>query len=264
MKLDAATRPGILQIAQNWPRLSRIGVIALAVVAWEIAARTILDPDFISPPSGVVRAVPEILADPAIASALLVSFLELAASFAIALVAGVAIGLPIGLHKFALRSALPLILLAYSIPQVTVLPLFILYFGIGPAAKIAFGVTHGIFPIILNVVAGVQTVEDAHLRAARSMGANRWQMFRRVVLPHVTPSLFTGMRLGMSGCLLGVLLAELYVSSGGVGQYTKLFAETFNPSALLALVLILATMAIVVNEVVRGAERRASFWRSGE
>ncbi len=252
----------VLPLAQAHPRLTRLGVIAVAFLLWEIAGHTVLDRDFISPPSGILRAFPDVLGDRAIVWALTVSFFELVASFAVALVAGVAIGLPVGLHKFTLRSALPLILLAYSIPQVTILPLFILYFGIGPAAKIAFGVTHGIFPIILNVVAGVQSVEDAHLRAARSMGASRWQMFYRVVLPHVTPSLFAGMRLGMSGCLLGVLLAELYVSSGGVGQYTKLFAETFNPAALLALVFILAAMAIALNEIVRGAEKRASFWRS--
>jgi ABC-type nitrate/sulfonate/bicarbonate transport system permease component len=265
--MSAATAPQVQSCTlsdrmQAHPVWARLGVIAFALCIWELAGHTILDPDFISPPSGIIAAMPSLLSDRAIRSALLISFVELVASFAIALVAGVLIGLPMGLHKFSLRTGLPLILLAYSIPQVTILPLFILYFGIGAAAKIAFGVTHGIFPIILNVIAGVQTVEEAHLRAARSMGASRWQMFRRVVLPHVTPSLFTGMRLGMSGCLLGVLLAELYVSSGGVGQYTKLFSETFNPSALLALVSLLAAMAIAMNEIVRGAERRASFWRS--
>ena len=260
--MSARSRRGLREIALARPGLCRFGVIALLFLAWEVAGRGILDPDFVSPPSKVLMAFPEIFGEPAIVMALLASFFELAASFVIALVAGVLIGLPVGLNKFALRGALPLILLAWSIPQVTILPLFILYFGIGPAAKIAFGVTHGVFPIILNVIAGVQTVEEAHLRAARSMGASRFQMFRRVVLPHVTPGLFAGMRLGMSGCLLGVLLAELYVSSGGVGQYTKLFAETFNPSALLALVSILAAMAIGMNEIVRGAERRASFWRA--
>ena len=260
--MSLASKRGLADFAIARPGLCRFGVIGLIFLAWEIAGHTILDPDFIAPPSKIIRAIPEILGERAIVMALAISFVELVASFGIALVAGVLIGMPVGLHKFTLRSALPLILLAWSIPQVTILPLFILYFGIGPAAKIAFGVTHGVFPIILNVIAGVQTVEESHLRAARSMGASRLQIFRRVVLPHVTPSLFAGMRLGMSGCLLGVLLAELYVSSGGVGQYTKLFAETFNPPALLALVSILAAMAIVMNEIVRGAERRASLWKS--
>ena len=261
--MSGVGKGSLADFAMARPGLCRLGVVALLFLAWEIAGHTVLDPDFIAPPSKIIRAIPEILGERAIVMALAISFVELVASFGIALVAGVLIGMPVGLHKFTLRSALPLILLAWSIPQVTILPLFILYFGIGPAAKIAFGVTHGVFPIILNVIAGVQTVEESHLRAARSMGASRFQIFRRVVLPHVTPSLFAGMRLGRSGCLLGVVLAELYVSSGGVGQYTKLFAETFNPPALLALVSILAAMAIVMNEFVRGAERRASLWKSG-
>jgi len=154
------------------------------------------------------------------------------------------------------------VLLLYAIPQVTILPLFVLYFGIGAGSKIAFGVSHGIFPIILNVVAGVQSVEAAHLTAARSMGATKLQTIRRVVLPHMTPSLFTGLRLAMSGTLLGVLLAELYVSTGGVGYYARVFADSFDPPATFTLVAMLALMAVVLNETVRLAERRASFWRA--
>jgi ABC-type nitrate/sulfonate/bicarbonate transport system permease component len=237
-------------------------VIVLALTLWEIAGHTVFDPDFISPPSAILLAAPRVLGDAAVGMALLHTFYELLVAFVIGVVAGVLIGVPIGLHRFTLKSAMPLILLAYSIPQVTVLPLFVLYFGVGPASKIAFGVSHGIFPIILNVIAGVQTVEPAHLTAARSMGASRWQIFRRVVLPHMTPSLFAGLRLAMSATLLGVLLAELYVSTGGIGYYTRLFSESFDPPATFVLVTCLAFMAIILNELVRRAERRASFWRA--
>jgi ABC-type nitrate/sulfonate/bicarbonate transport system permease component len=190
------------------------------------------------------------------------TFYELIAGFAIAVVLGVLIAVPIGLSRFAMRSTLPIVLMIYSVPQVTILPLFVLWFGVGAASKIAFGVSHGIFPIILNVVAGVQTVERAHITAAHSMGATRYQIFRRVVLPHMTPSLFSGLRLAMSGTLLGVLLAELYVSAGGLGYFTRLYSESFDPPATFTLVMSLALMAIFLNETVRRAEKRASFWRT--
>jgi NitT/TauT family transport system permease protein len=77
----------------------------------------------------------------------------------------------------------------------------------------------------------------------------------------MTPSLFSGLRLGMSATLLGVLLAELYVSTGGIGYYTRLYSESFDPPATFALVACLALMAVLLNETVRRAERRASFWR---
>jgi NitT/TauT family transport system permease protein len=262
---NAQPRDGIaasvLAFLYRNPAATRLGLVLLAVALWELAGHTILDPNFLSPPSAILAAMPRVLSDPGVRNALVASFLELVTAFVLAVVLGLAVGLSVGLSGFARRATLPLILLLYSIPQVTILPLFVLYFGIGAGSKIAFGVSHGIFPIILNVVAGVQSVEQAHLTAARSMGASRLQTIRRVVLPHMMPSLFTGLRLAMSGTLLGVLLAELYVSTGGVGHYTRIFADSFDPPATFTLVTVLALMAVVLNEAVRIAERRASFWR---
>src|SRR5207302_10114691 len=136
------------------------------------------------------------------------------------------------------------------------------FFGIGAASKIAFGVTHGVFPIIVTVVAGVQNLKPILLTSARSMGASRWQMFRHVIFPHMVPSFFAGMRLGMSGVLLGVLLAELYVSIAGIGYFTTLFTQNFDPTKLLGLIALLAAMAIALNELVRRAELRYSRWRN--
>ena len=244
------------------PAAARLVVVVVVVALWELAGHTVLDPNFLSPPSAILQAMPRVLGEAGVRNALWASLYELVIAFVIAVVAGVAIGLPIGLSGFTMRATLPLILLLYAIPQVTILPLFVLYFGIGAGSKIAFGVSHGIFPIILNVIAGVQGVEAAHLTAARSMGATRLQMIHRVVLPHMTPSLFTGLRLAMSGTLLGVLLAELYVSTGGIGYYARVFADSFDPPATFTLVVMLALMAVVLNETVRLAERRASFWRA--
>jgi ABC-type nitrate/sulfonate/bicarbonate transport system permease component len=215
-----------------------------------------------SPPSTILLSIPRVLAIPGVPNALWTTFYELVIAFGLSVVLGLIVAVPVGLSRFGLRATLPIILLLFSIPQVTIIPLFVLYFGIGAGSKIAFGVSHGIFPIILNVIAGAQTIEQAHLTVARAMGASRWQTFRRVVLPHMTPSLFAGLRLAMSGTLLGVLLAELYVSVGGIGHFTRLFSESFDPPATFTLVAALAMMAVFLNEVVRRAEKRASFWRN--
>jgi len=244
------------------PGVARLALVIVLIALWELAGHTVLDPNFLSSPSAILRAAPRVLGDPGIQKALLASLYELVVAFIMSVAAGIAIGLPIGLNRFSLRSVLPLVLLLYSIPQVTILPLFVLYFGIGSGSKIAFGFSHGIFPIILNVVAGVQSVQEAHLTAARAMGATRLQTVMRVIIPTMTPSLFAGLRLAMSATLLGVLLAELYVSTGGIGHYTRLFTDSFDPPATFTLVTALALMALILNETVRRAERRASFWRT--
>ena len=253
--------PKLRQFLLRHGGVVRLGVVALLLIAWEIAARWFIDPLFISPPSRVLLSLGAVWHTNGVPAALRLTLFELAVAFAIAVVIGLTVGLAVGLRPFARRSLMPIILLLYGLPQITILPLFILYFGIGPASKIAFGVTHGMFPIMIAIVAGVQNMKPILLVSARSMGASRWQILRWVIFPHMIPSFFAGMRLGMSGALLGVLLAELYVSTAGIGHFTTMFTENFDPTKLFGLVAMLATMAIVLNEIVRRAETRFSRWR---
>jgi ABC-type nitrate/sulfonate/bicarbonate transport system permease component len=253
--------PKLRQFLLRHGGVVRLGVVALLLIVWEIAARWFIDPLFISPPSRVLLSLGTVWHTNGVPAALRLTLFELAVAFAIAVVIGLTVGLAVGLRPFARRSLMPIILLLYGLPQITILPLFILYFGIGPASKIAFGVTHGMFPITIAIVAGVQNLKPILLVSARSMGASRWQILRWVVFPHMIPSFFAGMRLGMSGALLGVLLAELYVSTAGIGHFTTMFTENFDPTKLFGLVAMLATMAIMLNEIVRRAETRFSRWR---
>jgi ABC-type nitrate/sulfonate/bicarbonate transport system permease component len=253
--------PKLRQFLLRHGGVVRLGVVALLLIGWEIAARWFVDPMFISPPSRVLLSLGSVWHTNGVPGALRLTLFELAAAFAIAVAIGLTVGLAVGLQPFARSSLMPIILLLYGLPQITILPLFILYFGIGPASKIAFGVTHGMFPIMIAIVAGVQNLKPILLVSARSMGASRWQILRWVIFPHMIPSLFAGMRLGMSGALLGVLLAELYVSTNGIGHFTTMFTENFDPTKLFGLVAMLAAMAIVLNEIVRRAETRFSRWR---
>ena len=250
---------------RSWLRrawVARIGVVILLFILWEVAARWWVDPMFLSPPSRVLMSLQAVFDTRGVPAALRITFWELGVAFAMSVVIGLVVGLAVGLQPFAQKSFMPIILLLYGTPQVTILPLFILYFGIGPASKIAFGVSHGIFPIILTIVAGVQNIKPILLTSARSMGASRWQVLRHVIFPHMIPSFFAGMRLGMTGVLLGVLLAELYVSTAGIGYFTTLFTQNFDPTRLFGLIAVLAAMAIVLNEIVRRAEAHFSRWHT--
>jgi NitT/TauT family transport system permease protein len=244
------------------PGVARLGVVIALLVVWEIAARWLIDPLFMAPPTQVIAELPDMLATAGVPAAIRITFWELAVAFVISVAIGLVVGLGVGLQPFARQSFMPIILLLYGTPQVTILPLFILFFGIGPASKIAFGVSHGIFPIVVTVVAGVQNIKPILLTSAHSMGANRWQVLRYVIFPHMIPSFFAGMRLGMTGVLLGVLLAELYVSTAGIGYFTTSFTQNFDPRKLLGLISVLAAMAIILNEIVRRAELHFARWRT--
>lgn len=252
----------LLKWLKSSSAMGRIGVILLFVVIWEVCARTIIDPRFVSPPSVILETLfTTTLSDPQIRAAILLTFYELAVAFAMSVAFGMAVGMTVGLNQTVYKSAYPIILLIYAIPQVTILPLFILYFGLGPPGKIAFGFSHGIFPIMVNVAAGVRNINPIFVNSAKSMGASDRQILRRIVFPHMIPSLFTGLRLGMTLTLLGVVLAELYVSTAGIGYYTQLYAETFDPAPLFALIVLIAACAVVLNETLRRAEIHFGRWR---
>jgi NitT/TauT family transport system permease protein len=238
-------------------------LIAAVLLIWEGATRATGAAELIAPPSAIAAAlVTTIFPDPDIRTAIGVTLFEVVTAYALAVAVGLGLGLAIGWSNISRRTLFPIVLLLYALPQVVFLPLFTLGFGIGPAAKIAFGFSHGVFPIVVNVVAGMRNVNPLYLKAARAMGARPFDVVKTVMFPHMVPSFFTGLRLSMTMTLLGVILAELYVSTAGVGYFTRLYAETFDPAPLFALIGILAVMAIVLNEIVRGLERRFTRWKS--
>jgi NitT/TauT family transport system permease protein len=240
----------------SWTRWS---FIAAVVVALEIYGRLFADPAFMQPPSAILKAwFTTILPDGRIMSALGLSVVEIAAAYGLSVVFGLLIGLAVGSTQLARKGFFPMVMLLYAIPQVALISLFILLFGLGPASKIAFGFSHGIFPIIINVVGGMANAPALYIRGAKSMGASRFDTIRYVIFPNMVPSFFVGLRLAMTLTLLGVILAELYVSTGGIGYFTRVFAENFNPAPLFALIGSLAAIALIFNECVRMAERRLS------
>jgi NitT/TauT family transport system permease protein len=243
-------------------RLVRLALIVGLIAIWEFYARFISTSSLIAGPSDVAMAWwPKVMGEPRVRAAVGITLIELAVAFAMSVVFGMLIGILIGLTNIGRRSMYPIVLLLYGIPQAIILPLFVLVFGLGPASKIAFGFSHGIFPVIVNTIAGMRNVSPLLLGGAAAMGASRAQQVRHVIFPHMVTTVFAGLRLAMTLTLLGVILAEIFVSQGGIGFFTLLYSETFNPAALMALVLTLALMAIALNELVRLVEARFSRWK---
>jgi ABC-type nitrate/sulfonate/bicarbonate transport system permease component len=260
-----AVTPTTSQSLKRWllrhPGVTRLVVVAVTVAVWELAGRYWVDPDYLSPPSRVLLGLPSVFETEGVPTALLYALYELTVAFVLSVIIGVTVGLAVGLNRFTHKCFMPIILLLYGTPQVTILPIVVLLFGIGTGSKIVFGVSHGIFPIMILTAAGVQNIKPILLTSARSMGASRWHILRYVIFPHMIPTLFTSMRLAMTVVLLGVLLAELYVSTAGIGYFTSAFTQDFDPTKLFGLVSVLAVMAVALNETVRRAEIRFSRWR---
>jgi NitT/TauT family transport system permease protein len=242
--------------------MGRLIVVLAFVVVWELTARLAVDPRFLASPIDMFAALPGLFDVRGVPAALATTFWELVASFALSVAIGAPLGLWLGLSSVSRRRILPVVFFLYAIPQVTILPLIIMIFGIGTAAKIAFGASHAVFSIVFTLAAAAQDLDRTLADFARLHGASRFEQLRYVTLPQVAPAFFTGMRMAMVGAILGVLLTELYVSSGGIGYFTRMFSDSFQTARLYALVFLLAAMAIVLNEALRLAELRFSRWRN--
>ncbi len=255
--MQSVARRPLSATAIRWWTIA--GLIAL----WEVAARLFGDPSFVAPPSRVLLGLPGLFADPKVAAAIGMAGLEMVIAFMLAVIVGAIVGVAIGITMLGRRSFFPFVLLMWGLPQVVVLPLVILIFGLGPVSRVAFGFTHGVLPVIVTTVTGMRSVSPLLLSSARSMGASQAQILRHIIFPTMVATVFTGLRLAMSLTLLGVVLAELFVSSNGIGNYTQIFAETFHPDKLYGLILVLAVTAVILNELVGLVEKRFSRWKEG-
>ena len=230
---------------------------------WEAITRGgLIDPAFLAPPDEIGRQVVALAGRQDIQAAYANVGVEIAVAFAIGAAIAVPLGVALGMSAYLHRVFNPIMVMLFGIPQITVLPLFILFLGIGSSSKIVFGVSHTIFPIVFTCVAGCRAVDRQLLRAAQSMGASRGQLFFKLVTPSILPWIVTGLRLGMAANLLGVLLAELFVSQKGVGFFVRQFTANFKSAEMFGLVTTLALFAIVLNEILRYAERRLNYWRA--
>lgn len=236
-----------------------MGLLAI----WELVTRGgLVDPLFLAPPDEVARQIGVLAARADLQAAYANVGVEIAVAFAVGTAIAVPLGVALGLSAYLYRVFNPVVVMLFGIPQITILPLFILFLGIGSNAKIAFGITHTVFPIIFTCIAGCRAIDARLLRAATTMGAGRWQLFWKLVVPSILPWIVTGLRLGMASNLLGILLAELFVSQKGVGFFVRQFTANFKSAEMFGLVTTLALFAIVLNELLRYLERRLSGWRA--
>jgi ABC-type nitrate/sulfonate/bicarbonate transport system permease component len=186
-----------------------------------------------------------------------ITLTELVTAFAISCTSGITLGYLISRSPYLIRVFEPLLAGIYSVPIILFLPLYVLFFGLGPASKIALGNTISFFPIVLNTIAGFGYVDRIFITAARSMGASDWQMFRHVLLPAALPVILTGLRIGFTVALLSILGSETIASLGGLGHKIVHLAEAMETARMFAYIAFAVAIAAFLNTVTTTLERRA-------
>jgi ABC-type nitrate/sulfonate/bicarbonate transport system permease component len=186
-----------------------------------------------------------------------VTLTELAIAFAISCTCGVTLGYLISRSPYMIKVFEPLLAGIYSVPIILLLPLYVLFFGLGPGSKIAIGTTISFFPIVLNTIAGFGYVDRIFIIAARSMGASDLQMFRYVLLPAALPVILTGLRIGFIIALLSILGSETIASLAGLGHKIVHLAEAMETARMFAYIAFVVAIAATLNTIASALERRA-------
>ena len=208
-------------------------------------------------PVNVWAELKDILASGEYLPDLRVTLTELAVAFAISCTAGITLGFLISRSQYLIKVFEPLLAGFYSVPVILFLPLYVLFFGLGPGSKIALGTTISFFPIVLNTIAGFGYVDKIFITAARSMGASDFQMFRYVLLPAAFPVILTGLRMGFTVALLSILGSETIASLAGLGHRIVHLAEAMETARMFAYIAFAVAIAALLNTAVSSLERRA-------
>jgi ABC-type nitrate/sulfonate/bicarbonate transport system permease component len=213
-----------------------------------------INPILLPNPANVFNELVDVLRTGEFIDDLRITLTELAIAFAISATAGITLGYLISRSRYAIHVFEPLLAGIYAVPIILFLPLYILLFGLGPASKIALGVSTSFFPIVLNTVAGFGSVDRIFVLSARSMGASNYQLFRFVLLRAAFPVILTGLRIGFTVALLSILGSETIASLAGLGHRIVNLAEGMETARMFAYIAFAVAIALFLNTVVSTLE----------
>ena len=242
-----------------------LGSVAVVVFlsVWELLGGVlqVVNPMFMSAPSLIAKAAVQLFESGEIWNDLRVSGLEFFWGYILSVIVAVPFGIAVGWYKRMAYVFDPFINAMNATPRVALLPLVIIWLGIGIISKVGIIFLGAVFPILINTRDGVKTTPYNLLTAARSFGASQWQIFRSVVLPSTVPFILTGLRLGVGRALIGVMVGELYAATAGIGFMITVAGATFQTDKVFVGVLIFAITGMIAMELLTKLEKRFSKWR---
>ncbi len=256
-----ASRLRKLYLQYERPLIAGASVLAF-FLAWEGMTRSgFVNPLFISSPTLIARAGYRLFADGEIWNDLRVSGTEFAIGYLMAAGVAIPLGLIVGWYKRAYYLLGPFIDALNAIPGVALLPVIIIWFGIGIKSKIAIVFLGSVIPMLINTFSGVKTTEERFLRVARSFGASEFKVFWSIVFPGTIPFIFTGLKYASGRALVGVVVGELYAATAGIGFLITVAGATFQTDKVFVGILIITITGILTIELLKRLEQRFDRWR---
>ncbi len=242
------------------------GCISFAVIllAWQLAVDLgFVQVFFTSTPIRIAAAFWSELRNGEIAANVGVSLYELACGLVLACIAGVGLGVLASWSRTIGHMLEPFIWFAYACPIIAFYPLFIAWLGLGPPTIIAIAFLSALTPLYANTLAGIRNADEDLMRAARSFGARRRDLFLKVVLPGSVPTIVAGLRLAVGRALTGVIAGELFGAATGLGYSIAFYGQKLKTTEMMVSVVLVVILGLVLTQLLSICEAATNSWRTG-
>ena len=249
----------ILIFADLNPWIIYLSTFIIFILFWEILGH-LTNPVLFAPLSRVIGEYPELISSGKLPKAMLITISAMMLGYITASVTGILFGLWWGRSRFLQDIVEPYLNALYALPRVALIPLVIVWFGIGFWGRF-FIIFYGtVFDTMINTYTGVRSTEKTLLEVGKSFGANERNLFWHIIIPYSVPFIMAGLRLGLGRALVGVIVAEMFLQMVGMGGLILVFGETHRIASMLAVVILLSIMGILFTELIKRIERIVAPW----
>ncbi len=238
--------------------------VAVVLVAWQLTASLgLVNVTIASDPIRVIKAEGSLFSSGQIWSPLGVTAEEVGWGMLITLIISIPMGLILGRVTALYDMTEPIINVLNSVPYVLFLPVIIFWFGIGQESRILLVIWAATMPLVINTTAGVRNLNSDYIRVAKMCCAGKWTFYRSVLFPATLPYILTGVRLSIARALVGAIVAEFFLSGGGLGYFVQTATSNFDMDSAMAGIFIMAVAAVVLTRLIGRLERRFTHWSQG-
>lgn len=248
----------------SFERIIQISIILSVLGAWEAAGSMGLLYGLVPTFSATIQAAWMLLSTGKIWPDIMTSSYEIGVAMLIAVVCGIGTGLVLSPIEYIRKLFEPLIVYLGSIPKIILFPIALLFLSVGPGSKIALGAVSGFVPVLMNVMVGFREVDDKYVRMAKSKGASRFQLYRKIYFPAMIYPIFAGIRLGMGVAITGTLLGETKVANRGLGFLADHYYGQFGVAEMYAVLLIIFIGAAVINLMMTALLAKLTKFKASE
>jgi len=248
---------------EDHPRAVQVSSVVIILALWEVLGRQV-NPLFFSYPTAIARASARVLLSGELIRAALGSLGAFAIGLAGALTLGILVGLLMGRYRLVQYLLDSYIYALDATPRVALIPLVLLWFGLGVSAKIAIVFLSGVLPVILNTFSGVRTVSAGLVDIGRAYGARERQIFAKIILPAALPFIMAGVRLAVGRALIGIITAEMFTAVTGLGALLIRYSSAFATDKLFVPIVLLAVLGVALSAATSALQRRLAPWKESE